>query len=164
MGKPNKSCGVGPTKRSQKGGGQKFRALFFLLPPKLHSLCSLWAPFRGISVVFEVLGPSKMHNLASLGHRVKHPKTSTTFVERCIPRKALPPKKVAPTVSAGKFVQTLTTQPRRFTSSPRWYTTERDRRPHEKIGRLQMHHRQMPMVTQTRQERAAAELDAIVLG
>ena len=40
---------------------------------KFHSLCSLWASSRGISVVFEVLELFKMHAWSSLGHRVRAP-------------------------------------------------------------------------------------------
>ena len=43
----------------EKGGGPKFRAFFSSSRLKFHSLCSRWASFRGISVVFEVLGPPK---------------------------------------------------------------------------------------------------------
>ena len=51
-----------------KGGGpegweaQNFELFFFSSSClKLHSLCAPWASSRGISVEFEVLGPSKMH-------------------------------------------------------------------------------------------------------
>ena len=57
-----------------EGWGSQNVALFFSFSPiKLHSLCSLWASFRGISVVFDVLGLSKMHVGSSLGHRVRAP-------------------------------------------------------------------------------------------
>ena len=48
-------------------------ALFSPSLQKFHSLCSLWASSRGISMVFEVLGPSTMHVWSSLGHRVRGP-------------------------------------------------------------------------------------------
>ena len=56
---------------AQKGGGPKVRADFSSSRLKFHSLSSLWASSRGISVVFVVLGPSKMHVWSSLGHRVR---------------------------------------------------------------------------------------------
>ena len=54
-------------------GTQNFALFVSSSRLKFHSLCSLWASFRGISVVFEVLGPSKMHVWSSLGHRVRAP-------------------------------------------------------------------------------------------
>ena len=64
--------GGGPQSGGPKGGGPKFR-FFFFSRLNFHSLWSLWASFCGISVVFEVLGPSKMHVWSSLGHRVRAP-------------------------------------------------------------------------------------------
>ena len=52
-------------------GGSKFLA-FFHAPATIFILSSLfWWSSRGISVVFEVLGPSKMRVWSSLGHRVR---------------------------------------------------------------------------------------------
>ena len=57
--------------RAEGWGTKISRFSLFLL--KFHSLCSLQASSRGLSVVFEVLGPFKMHVWISLGHRVRAP-------------------------------------------------------------------------------------------
>ena len=64
--------GGAPTGGAPKGGSPKFRAFFFFSFSRLkfHSLCSLCASSRGMSVVLEVLGPSKMHVWSSLGRHV----------------------------------------------------------------------------------------------
>ena len=48
-----------------------FRSLFSCSRPKVHYLIFLWASSRRISMVFEVLAPSKMHVSRSLCHHVR---------------------------------------------------------------------------------------------
>ena len=62
---------------------------------KLHSLCSLWLSFRVISVVFEVLGPSKMHVWSALGHDVRNPGGPVSWNGPGFQKKRKVPKRVS---------------------------------------------------------------------
>ena len=87
----NPTNGGSPEGWRPEGWEPRISRFFFLL--LFHSLCSLWASFRGISVVFEVLGPVKMPVWSSSGSLCASPGGLVTVV---FPKKLLYPEKVAP--------------------------------------------------------------------